>query len=293
MKKLAAIADRRRRSRGRRRHRHRLTREDRLDGAEEHRPDGASRPGSSRPSSRCVKQAGLAGTLSGKGPLTVFAPDRRRVRQGAEGDPRTRSPRTRPSSSAVLLYHVAKGKLTAAKVVKRKSIKTLNGQSLRVRVAAARSTSAAPASPRPTSWPPTASSTSSTRSSFRRRCKAEAVGGPARRNTPAGPPPRRASCSPVFRLVRVWHRRRWPGESSSSAATCESTTTLRSQPQPSASRRSFHSSCSTTGCSEARTERRSCSSRSPTYGNRSAASSSCVTATPLRRSCGWAPRRSS
>ena len=35
---------------------------------------------------------------------------------------------------AVLLYHVAKGKLTAAKVVKRDSIKTLNGQRVRVRV---------------------------------------------------------------------------------------------------------------------------------------------------------------
>ena len=35
---------------------------------------------------------------------------------------------------AVLLYHVAKGKLTAAKVVKRNSIKTLNGQRVRVRV---------------------------------------------------------------------------------------------------------------------------------------------------------------
>ena len=35
---------------------------------------------------------------------------------------------------AVLLYHVAKGKLTAAKVVKLHSIKTLNGQSLKVRV---------------------------------------------------------------------------------------------------------------------------------------------------------------
>ena len=35
---------------------------------------------------------------------------------------------------AVLLYHVAKGKLTAAKVVKLHSVKTLNGQSLKVRV---------------------------------------------------------------------------------------------------------------------------------------------------------------
>ena len=32
---------------------------------------------------------------------------------------------------SVLLYHVAKGKLTAAKVVKRSSVKTLNGQRVR------------------------------------------------------------------------------------------------------------------------------------------------------------------
>jgi uncharacterized surface protein with fasciclin (FAS1) repeats len=35
---------------------------------------------------------------------------------------------------AVLLYHVASGRLTASKVVKRKSIKTLQGQKLRVSV---------------------------------------------------------------------------------------------------------------------------------------------------------------
>ena len=35
---------------------------------------------------------------------------------------------------AVLLYHVVKGKITAAQLVKRHSVKTLNGQSLTVRV---------------------------------------------------------------------------------------------------------------------------------------------------------------
>src|SRR3712207_7852158 len=35
---------------------------------------------------------------------------------------------------AVLLYHVAKGKLTASKVVKRSSIKTVNGDRVSVRV---------------------------------------------------------------------------------------------------------------------------------------------------------------
>ena len=35
---------------------------------------------------------------------------------------------------SVLIYHVAKGKLTAAKVVKRDSVKTLNGQRVKIRV---------------------------------------------------------------------------------------------------------------------------------------------------------------
>ena len=47
----------------------------------------------------------------------------------------TRSAKDKAKLSAVLLYHVAKGRLTAAKVVKRSSIKTLNGASVSVRVA--------------------------------------------------------------------------------------------------------------------------------------------------------------
>jgi uncharacterized surface protein with fasciclin (FAS1) repeats len=35
---------------------------------------------------------------------------------------------------SVLLYHVAARKLTAAKIVKRRSVKTLNGQRIRIRV---------------------------------------------------------------------------------------------------------------------------------------------------------------
>ena len=41
---------------------------------------------------------------------------------------------------AVLLYHVVKGKVTAAKVVKLRSAKTLNGKSLPVRVSGGRVT---------------------------------------------------------------------------------------------------------------------------------------------------------
>ena len=80
-----------------------------------------------------LKQAGLAKTLAGKGRFTVFAPTDaafakvpKKTLNALAADP--------AKLRAVLLYHVAKGRLTAAKVVKRRSIKTLEGQRLRVRV---------------------------------------------------------------------------------------------------------------------------------------------------------------
>ena len=80
-----------------------------------------------------LKQAGLVETLKGKGPFTVFAPTdeafakvpKATLDALAQDEAKLRS---------VLLYHVAKGRLTARKVVKRKSIKTLNGQRLHVKV---------------------------------------------------------------------------------------------------------------------------------------------------------------
>jgi uncharacterized surface protein with fasciclin (FAS1) repeats len=80
-----------------------------------------------------VKQAGLAETLQGKGPYTVFAPTDaafakvpKATLDKLAGD--------KAALRSVLLYHVAKGNQTAAKVVKKRSIKTLNGQRVRVRV---------------------------------------------------------------------------------------------------------------------------------------------------------------
>jgi uncharacterized surface protein with fasciclin (FAS1) repeats len=80
-----------------------------------------------------LKQAGLAKTLAGRGRFTVFAPTDaafakvpKKTLDALASD--------RAKLRAVLLYHVAKGRLTAAKVVKRRSIKTLEGQRLRVRV---------------------------------------------------------------------------------------------------------------------------------------------------------------
>ena len=82
---------------------------------------------------KLVKQAGLAGTLQGKGPFTVFAPTDAAFAKVPKATLAALA-KDKAKLRAVLLYHVAKGKLTAAKIVKLRSIKTLNGQSLKVRV---------------------------------------------------------------------------------------------------------------------------------------------------------------
>ena len=80
-----------------------------------------------------LKQAGLAGTLQGKGSYTVFAPTDAAFAKVPKATLQALG-QDKAKLRSVLLYHVAKGKLTAAKVVKRSSVKTLNGQSVRIRV---------------------------------------------------------------------------------------------------------------------------------------------------------------
>jgi uncharacterized surface protein with fasciclin (FAS1) repeats len=82
-----------------------------------------------------LKQARLAGTLDKKGPFTVFAPTNAAFK---------RLPKSTLKAVAndpallkkVLLYHVVKGKVPAAKVVKLngKSARTLAGQPVKVRI---------------------------------------------------------------------------------------------------------------------------------------------------------------
>jgi uncharacterized surface protein with fasciclin (FAS1) repeats len=80
-----------------------------------------------------VKKAGLAKALQAKGPYTVFAPTDAAFAKVPRSTLKALG-NDRAKLRAVLLYHVAKGKLTAAKVAKRSSVKTLNGQSVRIRV---------------------------------------------------------------------------------------------------------------------------------------------------------------
>ena len=80
-----------------------------------------------------LKRAGLVKALQGKGPYTVFAPTDAAFAKVPEAT-LARLARNRAKLRSVLLLHVAKGRLTAAKVAKRDSVKTLNGQRLAIRV---------------------------------------------------------------------------------------------------------------------------------------------------------------
>ena len=80
-----------------------------------------------------MRQAGLAPALQAKGPFTVFAPTDAVFAKVPKATLAALA-KDKAKLRAVLLYHVAKGKLTAANVVKLHSVKTLNGESLKVRV---------------------------------------------------------------------------------------------------------------------------------------------------------------
>jgi uncharacterized surface protein with fasciclin (FAS1) repeats len=80
-----------------------------------------------------VKKAGLASTLSGKGPFTVFAPTDAAFAKVPKSTLDALA-KDKAKLKAVLLYHVASGKVTASKVVKLSSVKTLQGQSAKIRV---------------------------------------------------------------------------------------------------------------------------------------------------------------
>ena len=80
-----------------------------------------------------LNQAGLATTLQNQGAFTVLAPTDAAFAKVPKATLDALA-KDKAKLRAVLLYHVAKGKLTAAKAVKRSSIKTLNGQRVQIRV---------------------------------------------------------------------------------------------------------------------------------------------------------------
>jgi uncharacterized surface protein with fasciclin (FAS1) repeats len=80
-----------------------------------------------------AKQAGLVGALSGRGPLTVFAPTDAAFAAVPKATLRKLAG-DRSALRRVLLYHVVKGDVTAARVVKLTSATTLAGPKITIQV---------------------------------------------------------------------------------------------------------------------------------------------------------------
>ena len=79
-----------------------------------------------------LQKAGLAGTLEGKGPFTVFAPTDAAFSKVPKATLASLA-KNKAKLRAVLLYHVVKGKVTAAQAMKLQSAKTLEGKSISIR----------------------------------------------------------------------------------------------------------------------------------------------------------------
>jgi transforming growth factor-beta-induced protein len=80
-----------------------------------------------------LTKAGLAKTLQGKGPFTVFAPTDAAFAKVPKATLASLA-KNKAKLRAVLLYHVVKGKVTAARAMKLHAAKTLEGKSLSIRV---------------------------------------------------------------------------------------------------------------------------------------------------------------
>jgi uncharacterized surface protein with fasciclin (FAS1) repeats len=80
-----------------------------------------------------LKLSGLAGTLEGKGPFTVFAPTDAAFAKVPKTTLASLA-KNKAKLRAVLLYHVVRGKVTAAQATKLRSATTLEGQSVPIRV---------------------------------------------------------------------------------------------------------------------------------------------------------------
>lgn len=80
-----------------------------------------------------VKAAGLAETLSGNGPFTVFAPTNDAFAKLPEGTVESLlKPENVDKLRAILTYHVVPGKVMASDVVGLDSAKTVQGQSVSI-----------------------------------------------------------------------------------------------------------------------------------------------------------------
>ena len=82
---------------------------------------------------KLATDAGLAGALTGKGPLTVFAPTDAAFAKVPKSTLAALA-KDKKALRRVLLYHVVKGKVTSGKVVTLRSAKTLAGPAVKIRV---------------------------------------------------------------------------------------------------------------------------------------------------------------
>jgi uncharacterized surface protein with fasciclin (FAS1) repeats len=84
-----------------------------------------------------IKAAGLAETLSGKGPFTVFAPTNAAFAKLPKGTVEDLlKPENKAKLTSILTYHVVGAKVLAADAIKMdgKSAKTVNGQEIAIKV---------------------------------------------------------------------------------------------------------------------------------------------------------------
>ena len=83
-----------------------------------------------------VKAAGLADTLSGKGPFTVFAPtDAAFAKLPAVAVDTLLKPENKEKLKAILLYHVVAGDVKSTDLKDGESVKTVGGKSITVHIA--------------------------------------------------------------------------------------------------------------------------------------------------------------
>jgi len=95
--------------------------------------DTAVAAGSFTTLAKALTEAGLVETLKGKGPFTVFAPTDEAFAKLPKGTLDALL-KDKKKLTAVLTYHVVAGTVKSGDVVKLKSAKTVNGQSVTVSV---------------------------------------------------------------------------------------------------------------------------------------------------------------
>jgi transforming growth factor-beta-induced protein len=98
--------------------------------------DTAVAAGSFSTLAAALDAADLIGTLKGKGPFTVFAPtDEAFAKLPAGTVEMLLKPENKAKLQSILTYHVVSGSVSSSEVVKLKSAKTVNGQSVSIKVA--------------------------------------------------------------------------------------------------------------------------------------------------------------